>query len=168
MTKKTRFHRLVAVFGAFLAASVSMLGLGLATSQQVAGAAVSAGNLSLASGVQPEVWPQNTKASVVVNGNTVTTAVGQLPGWIFSLPDNWTAGSEITISAAPASGANFATPVPFGLNQDTPDCSNYVGFADFIGLLRNDRAVAVLLHAAVERDCDNNLVAREHAFVPSF
>ena len=132
MTMKTRFRRLVAVFGAFLAASVSMLGLGLATSQQVAGAAVSAGDLSLASGVQPEVWPQNTKASVVVNGNTVTTAVGQLPGWIFSLPDNWTAGSEITITAAPASGANCSTPVPYGLNQDQPNPSNYVGFADFM------------------------------------
>ena len=134
MTMKTRFRRLVAVFGAFLAASVSMLGLGLATSQQVASAAApsaGAGNLSLASGVQPEVWSQNTKASVVVNGNTTTTAVGQLPGWIFSLPDTWTAGSELTISAAPASGANCTTQQPLGLNQDLPNASNYVGFADF-------------------------------------
>lgn len=133
MNMRARFGRLVAVFGSFLIASASLLGLGLATSQQAAGAAVNAGDLTLAPGVAPEVWSQNTAASVVVQGTTVTSAVGQAPGWIFQLPDNWTAGSEIVISAAPSSGANCVTPVPFGLNQDQPDFSNYVGFADFIG-----------------------------------
>ena len=99
MEMRTRFRRLVAVFGAFLAASVSLLGLGLVATEQAASAA--AGNLVLAPGVQPASLAQNTQASVVISGTTVTSAVGQTPGWVFTLPDNWQTGQTITISGRP-------------------------------------------------------------------
>ena len=40
------------------------------------------------------------------------------------------------------------------------------GLADLLGLLRNDRAVAVLLHAAIDRDRDDDLVSGEHCVSP--
>jgi hypothetical protein len=41
------------------------------------------------------------------------------------------------------------------------------GFSDFVRLFRNDRAISVLLHAAIDGARDNHLVSGKHGILPT-